>query len=64
MSDNNENNNTKSEGGNIIAGVILITLGGLFLIDRYLPEIDFRDLWPWALIVAGILILVKGIKSK
>ena len=53
----------KDNNGNIVAGVILITLGILFLIDRYFPDIDFRDLWPWILIVVGVLILVRGLKN-
>lgn len=43
--------------GSLIAGVILITLGALFLIDRFFPRIDFGDLWPVILIVGGILLL-------
>jgi phage shock protein C len=54
----------RSENGNIIAGVLLITVGGLILISRYFPEIDFRDIWPWSLIVVGILILFKGLSKN
>lgn len=43
--------------GSLIGGIILITLGILFLLDRFLPRIDFGDLWPVILIVAGILLL-------
>lgn len=64
MSTDKENSNRKSESGNIVAGIILITIGALFLIDRYFPEIDFRDLWPWTLIVVGVLILFRGLKNK
>ncbi|MBN2746652.1 MAG: PspC domain-containing protein [Bacteroidales bacterium] len=54
----------KSDNGNIIAGVLLITIGGLFLITRYFPQIDFRDIWPWSLIVIGILLLFKGLNKR
>ena len=47
----------KKQDGNLIAGIILITLGVMFLIDRFIPSIDFGDLWPLLLIVAGILIM-------
>ena len=60
-------NYKKSNGdsnGNIMAGIILITLGILFLIERYIPEIHFRDLWPWILVVVGILILIKGLRKN
>lgn len=65
--ENQETNKRKNRGegnGNIVAGVILISIGILFLVDRYFPEIDFRDLWPWILIVIGSLILVRGIKNN
>lgn len=64
MSDEGENNKRKSESGNIVAGVILITIGALFLVNRYFPEIDFRDLWPWSLIAVGVLILAKGLRNR
>ena len=64
MSDESENNKGKSESGNIVAGVVLITIGALFLVNRYFPEIDFRDLWPWSLIAIGVLILAKGLRNR
>jgi len=52
--------NRKGSDSTIITGVIMITLGILFLVDRYFPEIDFGDLWPFILIVVGILIIFRG----
>ncbi len=49
----------KKNDGNLIAGIALITIGGMFLVDRFVPQIDFGDLWPLLLIVAGILIMRK-----
>ncbi|HRZ20644.1 MAG TPA: DUF5668 domain-containing protein, partial [Bacteroidales bacterium] len=37
--------------GSLVAGIILITIGILFLIDRLLPNVRFGDLWPVILIV-------------
>ena len=48
----------------LIAGVILIVLGVLFLVDRYFPQIDFRDLWPFLLIAVGILIIWRGQRNS
>lgn len=48
----------------VITGVIMITLGILFLVDKYFPEIDFGDLWPFILIVVGILIIFRGRSNK
>lgn len=47
----------KKENGGFIAGIILITLGLLFLLDRFIPSIDFADLWPILLIVIGAILL-------
>lgn len=44
----------------VVAGVILIVLGVLFLVDRYFPQIDFKDLWPFLLIAVGTLIIWRG----
>lgn len=49
--------------GNLIAGIILITLGAMFLIDRFVPRVDFGDLWPVLLIAAGILIMKNSISK-
>jgi uncharacterized membrane protein HdeD (DUF308 family) len=63
-----ENSWTKGQkrgnDSSLITGVIMITLGVLFLVDRYFPEIDFGDLWPFILIVVGILIIVRGRKDQ
>jgi len=47
----------RKSDGNLFAGIVLITLGVMFLIDRFIPRVDFGDLWPVLLIVGGILIM-------
>ncbi len=49
---------------NLTGGLILITLGILFLIVRFVPNIDFGDLWPIILIVIGITILLRNVRKK
>ncbi|OQX78616.1 MAG: hypothetical protein B6D61_05070 [Bacteroidetes bacterium 4484_249] len=46
--------------GNLWGGLILITLGVIFLIDRFVPRIDFGDLWPLILIVVGVILISKN----
>ena len=46
--------------GNLWGGLILITLGAIFLIDRFVPRIDFGDLWPLILIVVGVILISKS----
>ncbi|MCK5840273.1 MAG: PspC domain-containing protein [Bacteroidales bacterium] len=50
--------------GSLIGGIILITIGVLFLIDKFFPRLDFGDLWPIILIVAGILILKNSYSNS
>lgn len=54
----------KKDEGSLIAGLILITLGIIFLVIRYIPRIDFGDLWPVILIVIGIVLLRNAFVSK
>lgn len=56
-------NKPRNDGG-LVVGVILIALGGLFLLDRLLPRINFGDLWPVMLIIVGILIIATQVKPK
>ncbi len=59
------NPNPNKNDGSLIAGLILITLGLIFLADRFLPRIDFGDLWPIILLVAGVVMIKSGYsKSK
>lgn len=46
--------------GSLIGGFILITLGALFLVDEFVPNIDFGDLWPIILIVIGLGLLINA----
>jgi phage shock protein C len=46
--------------GNLIGGLVLITLGVLFLADEFIPNINFGDLWPIILIVIGAGLLINS----
>lgn len=43
----------KKPRGSLIGGLVLITIGGLFLADELLPSVNFWDFWPVILIVIG-----------
>jgi hypothetical protein len=64
MENHTENNVSNGGNGSIVAGVILIAIGGLYLLKDYFPNISFSDLWPYILIGIGIMLLVKGLKNK
>lgn len=52
--------NHKSETGSIWIGIVLILLGGLFLLDNFIPRFDFGDYWPIILIGLGIGLILKA----
>lgn len=54
----------RKDDGSLIAGLILISLGVIFLVIRYVPRIDFGDLWPVILIVIGIVLLRNAFVAK
>jgi phage shock protein PspC (stress-responsive transcriptional regulator) len=50
--------------GSLIGGMVLITLGALFLADELIPRVNFGDLWPVILIVVGIGLLLNTISKR
>jgi len=58
----------KSENRNgLIGGIVLITLGMIFLANRFIPNINFHDLWPLALVILGGVLIATSLaehKSK
>lgn len=47
----------KKGNGSLIGGSILIFIGLFFLLDNLWPWLDFSDLWPVALVIAGLAIV-------
>ena len=51
--------------GALMVGLILIAVGAIFLIGRFIPHVDFGDLWPIVLVVAGVVLIGSSFtKSK
>ncbi|NVO19665.1 MAG: PspC domain-containing protein [Bacteroidetes bacterium] len=50
----------KSTRGGLIGGLVLISLGCIFLADRFIPHIHFGDLWPIILVVVGAVLIVTN----
>ncbi|MBK7630073.1 MAG: PspC domain-containing protein [Ignavibacteriales bacterium] len=44
----------------IYAGAFLIFLGGIFLLDNFVPHFHFGDFWPLVLIGLGIAIILNS----
>ncbi len=56
--DNAESTVAQNGKGSWIAGVILIAIGTLCLLDDFLPKFDWSTIWPVLLIVLGLLLIV------
>jgi phage shock protein C len=49
----------------LIGGIVLITLGAIFLAHRFIPNINFSDLWPLMLVIlGGVLIATSFAEHK
>lgn len=46
-------------GGSVIAGLVLIAVGGLMLVDRLVPRFEWRFVAPALLIAIGILLVTR-----
>jgi phage shock protein C len=57
-------NRSDQSKGSMIAGLILIGVGAIFLVDRFVPHIYFDDLWPLLLIIAGVVIISNYFKTE
>jgi phage shock protein C len=54
----------KKTKGSLIGGLVLITVGGIFLADEFFPGVNFGDLWPLILIVIGAGLLINTFAKK
>lgn len=42
-----------------VAGIVLVVIGGLFLLNNFIPRFNFGDFWPFVLIAVGIGLLLN-----
>jgi len=54
----------RNSRGGLIGGLVLITLGSIFLADRFIPRIDFGDLWPVILVVIGAVLIITNFTDR
>jgi hypothetical protein len=47
----------------LIGGLVLVTLGLLFLADNFIPDVRFGDFWPLILVVIGAGMLWRTRKT-
>ena len=55
---------TKVNKGSLVIGLILIGLGGLGLLHRFVPSFSWQMLWPIFLIVLGIILIIPKDKKS
>lgn len=48
--------------GALVAGAILVLVGGYFLVRDYLPSIDLRVSWPFIAVGLGIVLIVASLR--
>jgi ABC-type antimicrobial peptide transport system permease subunit len=48
----------------VIGGLVLISVGALFLLDEFIPGLSFTDLWPVILVVIGIGLLINAVSAR
>lgn len=48
--------------GGLLAGLVLIAIGGIFLIREFVPWFDWQVWWPIGLIGLGVLLLVFALR--
>jgi phage shock protein C len=45
--------------GSLWAGLILIVVGSIFLVDRFISQIRFEDFWPLILVAVGAVLIIN-----
>ena len=48
----------------VIGGLVLLTLGVIFLADEFVPWFEFDKLWPLILVAVGAGIIWNNSKNK
>ncbi|MGK2852342.1 MAG: hypothetical protein ACSLFN_15735 [Candidatus Limnocylindrales bacterium] len=51
-----------SSRGTVLAGLILILVGGLFLARELVPGVDLGRLWPIGSLILGLVLLAASIR--
>jgi phage shock protein PspC (stress-responsive transcriptional regulator) len=59
-----ESINRRKQKRSFIGGIVLISLGVIFLADEFFPRISFEELFSAALIIFGVVLLLNSSKRS
>ena len=59
-----EGGEVKTSNGNMTAGLILIGIGAISLLARYVPQISWHTAWPIILIAIGLFLIIPKNKKS
>jgi phage shock protein C len=51
-------------GGAVLLGLVLVLVGGWFLLQRFLPQFDAALVWPAILIIVGLVLVVGALRRS
>jgi phage shock protein PspC (stress-responsive transcriptional regulator) len=51
-------------GGALVFGLILILIGGYFLLRQFVPALDLGLIWPVVVIVLGLVLILGSLRSR
>lgn len=54
----------KKNSGSMVTGLTFIGLGALGLLHRFVPEFNWQMIWPIALIVLGLILILPKAKQS
>ncbi len=61
---NQQNSGTECQRGSIVGGIVLMVIGGFFLMVQMGWWPFVWDSWPVILIILGIVLLISGMRKK
>ena len=54
----------RGAGGAIVLGLLLVLVGGWFLVRRYVPEIDAGLIWPIIIVGLGVVLIAGSFRPR
>jgi len=62
--DRSPNERPDTGGGGILIGLILLLVGGWLLLERFLPALEGRVVWPAILVIVGLVLVLGSLRGR